>query len=61
MKFPRAKDRFLIVNTKRLQVFGSENIKIRIQHLKTHRIISRKSSWGMEAAKLNENRAQITA
>ena len=40
-----------------LQVFGSDNIKIRIQHIKIHRIIWRKSSWGAGAAKLNENRS----
>ena len=46
---------------KKLQVFGSDNVKIRIQHIKIHRIIWRKSSWGTGTAKLNENRAQITA
>ena len=42
MKFPGRKDRFLIVNYKKLQVFGSDNIKIRIEHIKVDRIISRK-------------------
>ena len=37
---------------KKLQVFGSDNIKIRIQHIKVHRIISRKSSWETGATKI---------
>ena len=62
MKFSRGKkDQFMIINYKKLQVFESDNIKIRIQHIKVHRTILRKSSWETRATKLNENRAQITA
>ena len=45
---------------KELEVFRSDNMKIRIQHIKIYKFITKKVRCRWVAAKLNENRPQNT-